>query len=76
MFEDFYPRSKKKSVDDVLAAFNSAISDLDTVSQREASNADRLEEEAANKITQANAARAEAERARGITKNLRSLVLA
>ena len=67
---------KRKTVDDVMSAFNVAIKDLDDVRSRELAEAERQEVAAATAATQANIARAEAARALAVAEKLKSLVAA
>lgn len=70
----FFPG--KKSVDGVMAAFKSAISDLGEVASREHAEAERQECKAAQALSDANAARIEAARAESVMARLNNLISA
>ena len=67
--------SAKKTVDGVLAAFNSAITDLDAVRTQSLAEAHEQEQQAILS-TAARAAREEAQRAAEVSAKLKSLIAA
>ena len=66
----------KKTVDGVLFAFNSAITDLDTVRSQSLAEADEQEQQAILSTQAARAAREEAQRAAEVSAKLKSLIAA
>lgn len=74
MLKFFTGAQAKKSVNDILAAFNQNITDLEAVRERESTKADGFAAEAVSMITRADEARVEAGRAQAVTIKLRSLI--
>lgn len=72
----FTPSAARKSVDGVLTAFNTAITDLDAVRKHSLEEADRQEQEAIIAQANARAARIEAARAAEVSDKLKSLIAA
>lgn len=66
----------KKTVDGVLSAFNSAITDLDTVHSQSLAEAHEQEQQAILSTQAARAAREEAQRAAEVSAKLKSLIAA
>lgn len=66
----------KKTVDGVLAAFNSAITDLDAVRAQSLAEAHEQEQQAILSTQAARAAREEAQRAAEVSAKLKSLIAA
>ena len=64
----------KKTVDGVMSAFNQTIADLNEVQQREIAEAERLRAQAAELMSTAAAAEAEANRAGILTTRLNTLI--
>jgi hypothetical protein len=68
--------SPKKSVETIVSAFNTAISDLNDVACREIAEAQRQEEAAIAAREAAVTARTEASRAQAVSEKLRALIAA
>ena len=68
--------SAKKTVGGVLAAFNSAITDLDAVRTQSLAEAHEQEQQAILSTQAARAAREEAQRAAEVSDKLKSLIAA
>lgn len=70
------PQAAATTVDGIMSAFNQTISDLEAVEQANTEAAKQKSEAAAQLVTEANAATAEAKRANTIAGKLRSIVQA
>lgn len=70
------PGGARKSVDGVLSAFNTAITDLDAVREQSLEEAHRQEQDAIVAQANARAARIEAARAAEVSDKLKSLIAA
>lgn len=65
---------KMKTVDSIVAAFTKTVSDLEAVEQSSRNDAAERREQAAELVADAQRAEVEAERARNIAANLKTLL--
>ena len=65
---------KEKTVDSLLTAFNTMVQELTVLQAQKAQEASNIRDEASALLTKANAADAEAERARNVADKLNQII--